>query len=56
MREKVEFLLDLLEDGEKRLAANRKRDSDNYRQRAREYASTSQHLVSPKTQEALRLK
>ena len=56
MREKVEFLLDLQEDGERRLAENRKRDLGKYRERALEYANAMQHLVTPKTQEALRLR
>ncbi|MBM4421837.1 MAG: hypothetical protein FJ030_00430 [Chloroflexi bacterium] len=56
VKQKVEKLLDLLEDGERRLAENRKRVLLNYRKRAQDYSLLAQHLVTAKTQEALNLR
>ena len=54
--DKVARLLDLLEDGERRLAENRKRALDEYRRRAREYTAIKHYVVTPDTQASLNLR
>ncbi|HHY55665.1 MAG TPA: hypothetical protein GYA08_09535 [Chloroflexi bacterium] len=53
--QKVQMLVDLLEDGERRLVENRKRSLEIYRQRAQQYADAGSHRVTAETQEALLL-
>lgn len=55
-KEKVKRLFDLLEDGERRLALNRKRDLDSYRLRIQEFDSVASFIVSPETQSFLNLR
>lgn len=56
MKQKVEQLVALLEDGERRLIENRKRDLGGYRTKAQVYTSLEQHLVTPLSQESLNLR
>lgn len=56
IKQKVEQLLALLEDGERRLIENRKRDLDSYRTRSRLCTSLDQHIVTPLSQESLNLR
>jgi hypothetical protein len=53
--EKVDKLISLLEDGERRLAENRKRSLEQYRRRAAEYKLATGHLVTEETQSGLNL-
>lgn len=54
-RHKVETLLRLMEDGERRLRINRERDLTKYQQNVREYLSGGHFAVTPETQKGLRL-
>ena len=54
--EKVNRLVELLEDGERRLAENRKRALDKYRSRADEYTVARQYIVTSETQASLNLR
>lgn len=56
IKQKVEQLLALLEDGERKLIENRKRDLDSYRTRSRLCTSLDQHIVTPLSQESLNLR
>jgi hypothetical protein len=56
IKQKVEHLLALLEDGERRLVENRKRGFDSYRTRAQRYTALDQHTVTPLSQESLNLR
>lgn len=53
--EKVNDLMNLLEDGERRLASNRKKRLSSFRNRVKEYRNYRTHLVTPETQESLNL-
>ena len=54
--QKVNQLLDLLEDGERRLIDNRRRVLLTYRQKVADYNQTPTHLVTAATQAALNLR
>ena len=56
IKQKVERLVEMLEDGERRLAENRKRDLADYRQKAQTYTRLTHHRVTPESQAALNLK
>lgn len=53
--QKVDKLMRLLEDGERRLIVNRKHVLDRFREQIEKYHKRSVHLVTPKTQESLNL-
>lgn len=55
IKEKIDDLLELLEDGERRLAANRKAALIKYRSMAKQYATSAGHFVTPETQQSLHL-
>jgi hypothetical protein len=55
IKQKVSRLFQFLEDGDRRLAENRKRSLDGYRQRVVAYGSQSRHIVTPATQSPLNL-
>ncbi len=55
IRQKVDRLFNVLEDGDRRLAKNRKKTLDGYRKRVHDYASRSKHIVTPATQAPLNL-
>jgi len=56
LNQKMEKLLDLLEDGHQRLIQNRKRDLTWFQNAVREYLSSGGHRVTAETQEALNLR
>ena len=53
--DKVDKLLELLEDGERRLTANRRTSLASFRTRVREYRQRGTEVVTPATQEPLNL-
>lgn len=55
IREKVTRLMNLYEDGERRLRENRERDLDRFRRTFAEFQQESDFLVTPETQRSLRL-
>lgn len=55
MREKVSRLMDLYEDGERRLKENREADLADYRRQFAAFLSDKDFVVTPKTQEPLNL-
>ena len=52
---KVKKLMALLEDGERRLVENRKRDLKIFRERFKEYVLNDRHIVTPESQKPLNL-
>lgn len=54
--EKVNKLIDLLEDGEQRLAVNRAKSLASFQKRVQKYQQCGTHLVTPATQERLNLR
>lgn len=55
IKDKVRRMMDLYEDGERRLKANRKRDLDRYKQEFRDFMADKHFVVSPETQRSLLL-
>jgi hypothetical protein len=55
IKAKVQKLMDLYEDGERRLKENRERDLDRYRQVFHNFMADSAFQVTPETQKDLRL-
>lgn len=53
IRDKVRRLMDLYEDGERRLKENRRRDLDRYKQEFRDFMADKDFVVSPETQRSL---
>ncbi|MBM3303295.1 MAG: hypothetical protein FJY85_25535, partial [Deltaproteobacteria bacterium] len=56
LEQKVERLMELLEDGERRLAANRAESLASFRKRVQGYRKAPRHMVTPASQEALNLR
>jgi hypothetical protein len=54
--EKVDGLMKMYEDGERRLALNRKQDLDSFRQMVSQYRKLGRHEVTPETQASLNLR
>jgi len=55
IKQKVQKLMDLYEDGERRLKENRERALEYYRQEFRDFMSGQELTVTPETQRRLRL-
>jgi hypothetical protein len=55
IRDKVQKLMDLYEDGERRLRENRERDLDRYRLEFDSFMAGRDFAVTPETQRSLRL-
>lgn len=55
IKDKVRRLMDLYEDGERRLKANRKRDLERYKQEFRDFMADKHFVVSSETQRSLLL-
>ncbi len=52
---KVQRLMDLYEDGERRLRTSRERDLGRYRERFQQFKALKEFVVTPDTQRSLRL-
>jgi hypothetical protein len=55
IKDKVKRLMDLYEDGERRLKENRKRDLADYRRQFNAFMADRDFVVTPETQESLNL-
>ncbi len=56
IEEKIDKLMELLEDGERRLVINRESRFRDIKRMASSYYESESHIVSPETQESLNLK
>ena len=55
IKDKVRRLMDLYEDGERRLKENREKDLDDYRRHFEAFMIDNEIIVTPETQESLNL-
>jgi len=55
IKAKVQKLMDLYEEGERRLKENRESDLEHYRQAFRVFIEVEDFVVTPETQRSLRL-